>query len=382
MQANNSIQSVVRKYRNLLALSLVISLVSVPIVDAFIVERDRNRNMLYGELFLTEGFDVYDFTDRMLNETYDIPADHLLTQVHNVSYEYPIVTLLFYSGLAALEPGWFGPHYIANITLVLIFHLNVVLFLYAGQEYWNRKWFWFFGAVFYFFGFCMSVGFGKADPLANLFWLVSYVFYQKGRMWESNVALGIAFQTKIYPIMTFPILAAANPLAIIGFLGTILVLYIPLLISGIKYTALFEHFFSSSEYATSITNPFYYGHALTNPIAIIASLSLVIAFLYAIFESKKYHGIPVISMKLRTKNWKSIYIYAIPLSLIFVSWVLIWYYAWLIIPMLYFDNEEDKTKYCYIAFGLFFAHALGLLLNLQYFIDGPILAFLSHFKSI
>lgn len=380
MEASTPLQAVVHKYRNLLLLSLAISLVSIPIVDIYIVERDRNRNMLYGELFLSEGFDVYDFTDRMLNETYIIPSDHLLTNVLNVSYEYPILTLLFYSSLAAIEPGWFGSHHIANIVLVLIFHINIILFLYVGREYLNRKWFIFFGGIYYFFGFCMSAGFGKADPLADMFWLISLVLLRQGRHWVSNGVLGLAFQTKIYPAMVLPVLAAANPLAILGFVLTVGVLFMPLVLSGIHYTALVDHFFRSSDYATSITNPFYVSHILHNPISIIASLALVIAFLYSVLEIKQCRGIPIIQPRLRTKEWKVFYIFALPLALIFVSWVLIWYYSWLIIPMLYLDAEEDRRIYRNVALGLFTAHTLGILLNIEYFLSGPIQDFLSHFK--
>jgi len=73
-----------RKYRNYLVLSLAVSLVLIPVLDGVIVQRDRNRNMLYGELFLTEGVSVYDLTDQELNETYDVPEDHLLTGILNV----------------------------------------------------------------------------------------------------------------------------------------------------------------------------------------------------------------------------------------------------------------------------------------------------------
>lgn len=382
MPSSQSLLQVAKQYRRYLLLSLMLSMLLIPVANALIIERDRNRSMLYGQLFLEKGFSVYGLTDQQLNQTYSIPADHLLTNVLNVSYEYPIITLLFYAGLAALEPGWFGPHYLANVVLVLIFHLNLIFFLYVGQDYWDRKWFRLFGAAFYFFGVVMSAGFGKADPLANMFWLVSLILFKQGRHLASGAVLGVAFQTKIYPAMVMPILIAANPLSLMTFVASVGVLYLPLLFSGIQYETLLAHFTVGSSYASSITNPFYIGLGFSNPIAFIAPAALVVTFLYSILETGQRGFLIYPKLHLRTRDWKVIYIFAIPLALIFVSWVLIWYYAWLILPIFYLTQEEDRCRYRNVGIGILFAHVFGVLANLNYFLAGPIKEFMAHFKTL
>ena len=46
------------KFRKYLVLSLIVSLIAIPIADALVIERDRNRNEMYGEAFWRYGFDV------------------------------------------------------------------------------------------------------------------------------------------------------------------------------------------------------------------------------------------------------------------------------------------------------------------------------------
>ncbi|MFW9908472.1 MAG: glycosyltransferase 87 family protein [Candidatus Thorarchaeota archaeon] len=369
-----------RRYRNLLLLSLVASLILVPIMDGIIIQRDRNRNMLYGEMFLTQGFSVYNITDEQLNESLTIPQDHLLTGILNVTYEYPIVTLAFFAGLAALEPGVFGPHYLANVVLVLLMHLDIVLFLYIGQEFLGKKWFKQFFCLYYLFGISLAVGFGKAEPLADLFWLVSLALFRNKRYYESSAVLGVAVQTKVYPALFLPILAATAPVSLIFFLIVLGSLLTPLLIAGASYSSLLQHLLSSTSYATSVSNPFYIGLSLSNPIAILAPLALVIAFIYSVLEHRKYGRIPIPVLKFRTREWKNIIVYLLPLALIFVSWVLIWYYFWFIIPVLYIKGDEDPAYYRYLFIGLLLAHFLGLFLNLDYFLAGPIMEFFGHIK--
>ncbi len=373
---------VCRKYRNYLVLSLAFSILLIPILDTAIVQRDRNRNMLYGELFLTNGVSVYDLTDQELNETYSIPEDHLLTGVLNVSYEYPVVTLVFFASLAALEPGTFGPHYLANIVLAIIMHFNMVLFLYIGQDHWDKKWFKHFFLLYYIFGITLAIGFGKAEPLVDLFWLISLALYRNEKILGSGAMLGVAAQTKLYPAMTLPIIAIANPLLIISFVIVAGILFLPMLLAGINYDTLIQHLLNSTSYASTISNPFYLGLVGVNPLAVVAPTVLIITFLYCILETRNYRGIPVITIKLRTRKWQSIVIFALPLVLILFSWVLIWYYYWFIIPVLYLRDEQDQRKYRYMFIGILLAHFLGVFLNFEYFLSGPILEFLGHLKLI
>ncbi|MCK5151461.1 MAG: DUF2029 domain-containing protein [Candidatus Thorarchaeota archaeon] len=373
---------VCRKYRNYLVLSLAFSILLIPILDTAIVQRDRNRNMLYGELFLTNGVSVYDLTDQELNETYSIPEDHLLTGVLNVSYEYPVVTLVFFASLAALEPGTFGPHYLANIVLAIIMHFNMVLFLYIGQDHWDKKWFKHLFLLYYIFGITLAIGFGKAEPLVDLFWLISLALYRNEKILGSGAMLGVAAQTKLYPAMTLPIIAIANPLLIISFVIVAGILFLPMLLAGINYDTLIQHLLNSTSYASTISNPFYLGLVGVNPLAVVAPTVLIITFLYCILETRNYRGIPVITIKLRTRKWQSIVIFALPLVLILFSWVLIWYYYWFIIPVLYLRDEQDQRKYRYMFIGILLAHFLGVFLNFEYFLSGPILEFLGHLKLI
>ena len=338
--------------------------------------------MLYGELFLTNGVSVYDLTDQELNETYSIPEDHLLTGVLNVSYEYPVVTLVFFASLAALEPGTFGPHYLANIVLAIIMHFNMVLFLYIGQDHWDKKWFKHFFLLYYIFGITLAIGFGKAEPLVDLFWLISLALYRNEKILGSGAMLGVAAQTKLYPAMTLPIIAIANPLLIISFVIVAGILFLPMLLAGINYDTLIQHLLNSTSYASTISNPFYLGLVGVNPLAVVAPTVLIITFLYCILETRNYRGIPVITIKLRTRKWQSIVIFALPLVLILFSWVLIWYYYWFIIPVLYLRDEQDQRKYRYMFIGILLAHFLGVFLNFEYFLSGPILEFLGHLKLI
>jgi hypothetical protein len=52
-----------RKY---LLLSLVISMIAIPIGNSLVIQTDRNRNEMYGEAFWIYGFHVYDMTDQQL----------------------------------------------------------------------------------------------------------------------------------------------------------------------------------------------------------------------------------------------------------------------------------------------------------------------------
>jgi hypothetical protein len=151
--------------------------------------------MVYGELFWQEGLAVYDISDKDLNETYNVPEDHMLTGVLNVTYEYPLVTLLFYAALAAIEPGIYNPHYIANWVLVILVHINLLLFLYIGRGHEDKRWFKQFFAIFYVFGLTFSIGFAKAEPLTDLIWLTAIVLLQRKKYWEGNAILGLAVQT-------------------------------------------------------------------------------------------------------------------------------------------------------------------------------------------
>ncbi len=380
MSGNYGIAQVWTRYRRYLILSLLLTFILVPVVDSFVIQRDRNRNMVFGELFWSEGLDVYDMNDQYLNETFDVPEDHLLTDVLNVTYEYPLITLLFYALIAGIEPGIYGPHYLVNWITLLIAHLNLILFLYLGQGQWDKKWFWQFFGTYYIFTVGLSLFFAKTEPLADLFWLIAIVFYKGRRYWFSQGMLAIATQTKLYPAMIEPVLLIANPLSSISFIIVNALLLLPFILNGKGYDTLFNHVFNREGYASMITNPFYIGWIGSNILAIIPIIVLLIAFAYAIFAGKRTNGILLPLGNLEVRSARTILIFILPFILVLFSWVLMWYYAWFIIPVLLIEESKEASRYRYILLGIGFAHVFGILINLDYFILGPIAEFLGHLK--
>ena len=101
------------EHRKYLVLTLVISLIAIPIADTLIIQRDRNRNEMYGEAFWIYGFTVYDMNDTQLateleqlgfnDGTHTLPA-----YLGGVKYEYPIFGLIFFAIATWLFPGTGG----------------------------------------------------------------------------------------------------------------------------------------------------------------------------------------------------------------------------------------------------------------------------------
>ncbi|MBD3405193.1 MAG: DUF2029 domain-containing protein [Candidatus Lokiarchaeota archaeon] len=376
-----TLRGTIKKFKKHLVVSIVIWSIVVPIADGFIVQRDRNRNMLYGELFWSEGFHVYDLTDEDLNNTIpNIPNDHLLTDVLNVTYEYPIITLMFYAGIALIEPGIYGPHFLANWILVMIFHLSLLLFVFLSQKYWQHQWYKEVFGAYYCYGFFLTVGFAKIEPFVDLLFLCAIYFLRKKKYFQANIMLGLAFQTKLYPAYALPYFFVSNPVASIAFFLTTISLFLPLLITGVSNESLIAHLLNSSSYSDIITNPFYIGWVAQNPISILAPLVLFIAFLYCTLETKNWKGIPILQPRFRIQQPLAILLYLIPLGLVFLSWVLIWYYAWFFFSILLFEREINARKYRYILVGFAIAHIVGVLVNPGYFLVGPLQEFLNHFK--
>jgi hypothetical protein len=370
MQERMDLQDVFRKFRRHFVLSLVICILMVPVFDAFVLQRDRNRNMVYGELFWSEGFAVYGISDEDLNSTYSIPNDHLLTGVLNVTYEYPVLTLLFYATVALVEPGFTeGTHWLANWILVFIVHINLIIFLYVGQDYWNKKWFKQFFVAFYGFGLAYSIGFAKTEPLSDLFWLCSLYLLKERKFVHASVALALATQTKIYPVMSLPFFLAASPLSLIVFILVAGALSIPLLLSGVSYTTLLAHLSNSSSYSSIITNPFYLGLSLSNPIAIFAPILLTVGIIFSLYK-----------LRVSWSSWRVILIFITPIILVLFSWVLIWYYAWFLIPVLLLEKDDEAMNYRYVIGFIWLAHFVGILTNFELFLNGPLAEFFGHLK--
>lgn len=382
MSENLSLGDLIRRYRRPLAVSLVICIVLVPVFELAVVQRDRNRNMVYGELFWQEGLNVYDLSDQDLYDDYGVPEDHLLTGVLNVTYEYPIVTLLFYAAMAALEPGFHAPyHFLVNWILVLFVHLNMVLFLYLGREYLDRRWFQQLAVMYYVFGFAFSVIFPKVEPFVDLLLLSSLLLFGRNRPWLGFGMLALASQAKLYPALVFPILLAVAPVASLAFFGVSVLTILPLVVSGMGYESLLAHLLNSSGYAAFTTNPFFLGWGLTNPIVLIAPAVLVYGFLLLAFEPRSIGPLLVPTSSVRLSDWRSVFVYALPLLLMVFSWTQIWYYSWFVIPVLLIREPEDMKRYRWMIVAIWLAHFLGILLNLEYFLSGPIAELLKHLRT-
>jgi hypothetical protein len=99
-----------------------------------------------------------------------------------------------------------------------------------------------------------------------------------------------------------------------------------------------------------------------------------------VFETRTFGLIPVPTLSLRVAGRKAILIFAMPIVLVFFSWVLIWYYAWFLIPVLLLESNDDKERYRWMIFAIVIAHFLGILINFEYFLSGPIAEFFGHLR--
>jgi hypothetical protein len=124
----------------------------------------------------------------------------------------------------------------------------------------------------------------------------------------------------------------------------------------------------------------YLGLAITNPAALIAPALLVVAFLYCVLETKPLGRIRIPIPKLRYTSLTTIFIFSLPLVLVFFSWVLIWYYSWFIPMVLLLKTPEEKMRYRWMIAMILVAHFVGIALNLEYFLSGPLTEFLGHLR--
>ncbi|TFH06708.1 MAG: hypothetical protein E4H14_10215, partial [Candidatus Thorarchaeota archaeon] len=101
------------EHRKYLVLTLVVSLIAIPIADTLIIQRDRNRNEMYGEAFWIYGFTVYDMNDTQLATELEYlgfnDGNHTLpAYLGGVKYEYPVFALIFFAIATWLFPGTGG----------------------------------------------------------------------------------------------------------------------------------------------------------------------------------------------------------------------------------------------------------------------------------
>jgi hypothetical protein len=389
------------EHRKYLVLTLVISLIAIPIADTLIIQRDRNRNEMYGEAFWIYGFAIYDMNDTELaslpemtemgfNDGYHTLPDYL----GGVKYEYPVFGLIFFAiatwlfpGTGGLQPLWL------NFLLVLVFNLNLALIAILLKEklykvHWARM---FFGGYF-IYGLVMSAGGGKLEPIVDCLFLMSLVLWKEHQKGKSMFTLGLAVQTKIYPIVALPAFFLASPASSVWFLASLFLTVVPVLM-GASFESLVSHMLNLSGYSPFIVNPMYPGLATGTPILgsppetylwLPALIPLVIYSFFMLSTFRRF--LPVKTEFMEKSLWQKLvsltplYLYAFPFILFFMfRWVMPWYLYWLAPVALLFEKETHSIAYMKQIALIGLLYLLGMAVNWPYFISGPIPEFVEHF---
>ncbi len=391
------------EYRKYLVLSLVISLIAIPIADALVIQRDRNRNEMYGEAFWIYGFGVYQLNDTTLVELIDElhpewnfdDGEHILpSYLADVSYEYPVFGLFFFAIATWLFPGagelqqlWL------NFILVLVFNLNLVLLAILLRDKIKTK-FWarmFFGGYF-IYGLSMAAGAGKLESIVDCLLLMSFVLWKEKQHGKAMFTLGLGVQTKIYPAVAFPIFFLGNPLSSVWFLLSMTMSVIPLLF-GASFDSLLSHFLNTSTYSAYIINPLFPGLAYATPdfstvpvsyhVWLPALIPLVIYAFFMLYTIPLYlpakSDFAGKSIRMKLLELKPFYLYLLPGILFVFRWVMPWYLYWLGIIVVLFDKDEHAIGYVKQITVVGFLYILGILCNWPYFIEGPLPDFFAHF---
>ncbi|MCF2135749.1 MAG: hypothetical protein K9W43_00745 [Candidatus Thorarchaeota archaeon] len=389
--------------RRYLVLSLVISMVAIPIANMFVIERDRNRNEMYGEAFWIYGFKVYDMTDQELVES--LPPEwgfndgqHTLpSYLGNIKYEYPVFGLIFFAiavwlfpGVNGLQPLWL------NFLLVLTFNLNLVLIaILLGDKIYKVQWARMFFGGYFVYGLIMSAGGGKLEPIVDTLLLMALVLRQEGQRGKSMFALGLAVQTKIYPAIVFPLMLIEAPVAAVWFFASLLLTIIPFTLLGANFDSLIKHFLNTSDYSSYIVNPMYPGLGLASPILGTDPLQtyfwppgfipimIYIAFMLhtlPLYLPKKTEFLTA-TIKDKILLLKPLYLYLLPGILFVFRWVMPWYLFWLGSLIFLFDDDEQAIGYLKEITIVGLVYWFGVTCNWPYFISGPLVDFMTHFTS-
>ena len=387
--------------RYYLILSLIISMASIPVANFFVIERDRNRNELFGEGFWIYGWGVYEKTD--LELIAEVPPEWGFTEEHyalprylNVSYEYPVFGLIFFAvtvwvfpGAGGLQPLWI------NFVLVLIFNLNLVLVaILLGDKIYNKQWARIFFTGYFIYGLIMSAGGGKLEPVVDCLFLMALVLRKEGQNGKAMVTLSLAVQTKIYPGVGFPIFFLENPLSSIWFFAATLFTIIPFLFLGVGFDSLLSHFLNTSSYSTYIVNPIYpgllfspnlWGSSETTYVWLPALIPLIIYAGFMLYTVPQYlpnkQDFLEVSWRERINLLKPLYIYLLPAILFVFRWVMPWYLFWLGIAIFLYDDDEHAIGYLKEVTVVGLLYAFGVFCNWPYFIAGPLPDFLLHFPK-
>ena len=397
----NAISYKIYEMRKYLVLSLAISIIAIPIADSFVIERDRNRNEMYGEAFWIYGFGIYNMTDTQLASALPVFNDtkHTLPPyLGNVTYEYPVFGLVFFAIATWLFPGLEGQlqHLWLNFLLVLVFNLNLVLIaVLLREKIYDTKWARMFFGAYYVYGLIMSAGGGKNEPIADCLMLMALVLRNEGQMGKAMFTLGLAVQSKIYPGVVFPILFLESPVSAVWFLLSTLLTIVPFVFLGANFDSLLSHFLNTTSYSTYIVNPMFPGLFLGTPL-IEGSSNQYYMWPPALIPLVLYLGFIAYTIplyiphrqdfrgKVRLKKilvLTPLYVSLLPLILFVYRWVMPWYLFWLGIAIFVFDNDRHAVGYLKQMTIVGFLYAYGLACNWWYFISGPLPDFMSHFTS-
>ncbi len=392
------------RYRKYLVLTLAISLIAIPIADTLVIQRDRNRNEMYGEAFWKYGFGVYTLNDTDLaqlmedewgfpyNDGYHVLPDYL----GGIAYEYPVFGLIFFAVATWLFPGQGGlqPLWI-NFILALVFNLNLVLIAILLKDklqkaYWARMFF----AGYFVYGLVMSSGGGKLEPLVDCLLLMSLVLWQEKQHGKAMFTLGLSVQTKIYSAVIFPVFFLINPASSIWFIVSLFVSVIPSFF-GASFESLISHFFNTTSYSTYIVNPMFPGltwgtpNLATDPITYYwwppAAIPLFLYIFFILMTVRQYlpskKDLKGKSVRLKLLELKPFYLYMLPAILFVFRWIMPWYLYWLSAAVLLFDDDEHAIGYMKQLTVVGFLYLIGLFCNWHYFVSYPLPDFIGHFPQ-
>ncbi|MHA2083263.1 MAG: hypothetical protein ACXAEB_04135 [Candidatus Thorarchaeota archaeon] len=401
MEMLSAISFKIYELRKYLVLSLAISMIAIPIANSIVIQRDRNRNEMYGEAFWIYGFQIYDMTDQELAEA--LPPElgfndglHILPDyLGNITYEYPVFGLVFFAIATWLFPGTGElQHLWLNLILVLVFNLNLVLIAILLRDklykvYWARMFF----SGYFIYGLIMSAGGGKLEPIVDCLLLISLILLRERQHGKAMVTLGLSVQTKIYSVVAFPILFLAAPLSAIWFFASALLTVVPFAFLGASFDSLISHFLNTSSYSSLIVNPMYPNlfwstpDLTTDPTSFYmwppALIPLIMYIGFMLYTIPTY--LPK-RKEFMSSSWREkldmlvpLYVYMLPGVLFVFRWVMPWYLFWLGIMIFLFKENKHAIGYLKQITVVGFLYAFGVVCNWVYFSSGPLPDFLEHF---
>ena len=384
-------------------LTLLISLIAIPLADVLVIQRDRNRNEMYGEAFWIYGFGVYQMNDTDLAEAMEelgFPYNddmHILPEyLGGIAYEYPVFGLIFFAiatwlfpGAGGLQPLWL------NFLLVLVFNLNLVLLsILLKDKLQTKLWARMFFSGYFVYGLIMSAGGGKLEPLVDCLLLMSLVLWQEQQSGKAMFTLGLSVQTKVYSVAFFPVLFLANPASSIWFIASMIVSVIPSFF-GASFESLVSHFLNTSSYSVYIVNPMFPGltwgtpNFSTDPISYYwwppAAIPLLIYVVFMLLTVRQYlpskKNLEGKSLRLTLLELKPFYLYLLPGVLFVFRWVMPWYLYWLAPVVILFEKDERATGYMKELTVVGILYSFGLVCSWPYFSGdpGPLRDFIGHF---